>query len=84
MAATKRNAMNIAEAREKIRVTQLVNRLQNHALGKLKKLEPSQLRAIEILLRKRLPDLAAITVEGGDPTNPVQFIMSNRPPKEER
>lgn len=26
----------------------------------------------------------SIAVEGGDPTNPVQFIMSNRPPKEER
>src|SRR5262249_23390293 len=46
------------DVREKIRAGQLINRLQNHALGLLKpELTTSQVRAIEILLRKCVPDL---------------------------
>ena len=45
------------DVRTKIQVSQLLNVLQNHALGKLKDLSPSRLRAIEILLKKTLPDL---------------------------
>jgi len=43
--------------RERIRATLLVERLQAHALGELE-LSPTQIRAIEILLRKVVPDLA--------------------------
>jgi hypothetical protein len=65
MAATKRNAMLVEGTRERVQVTQLVKRLQNHGLGKLKKpLDPSQVKAIEILLRKTLPDLSATTLSG--------------------
>jgi hypothetical protein len=49
------------DVRKKIRATQLLNRLQNHALGIID-LQMTQIRAIEILLRKRLPDLAAATL----------------------
>src|SRR5215469_5636930 len=50
--------------REKIRASQLINRLQNHALGLLKpELTTSQVRAIEILLRKSIPDLAAAKIK---------------------
>jgi hypothetical protein len=50
--------------REKIRASQLINRLQNHALGLLKpELTISQVRAIEILLRKCVPDLAAAEIK---------------------
>lgn len=59
MAATKRNAMLIEEAREKIKTTQLINRLQNHALGAVE-MSPTQVRAIEILLKKRIPDLTSV------------------------
>lgn len=59
MAATKRNAMLIEEARDKIRTTQLINRLQNHGLGTLE-LSNTQIRAIEILLRKSVPDLSSV------------------------
>ena len=49
---------------EKIRASQLINRLQNHALGLLKpELTTSQVRAIEILLRKSIPDLAAAKIK---------------------
>jgi hypothetical protein len=45
------------DVRTKIQVSQLLNVLQNHALGKLKDLTPTRLKAIEILLKKTLPDL---------------------------
>jgi len=65
MAATKRNAMLIAEARQKISTTQLINRLQNHALGKIE-LSPTQVRSVEILLKKVVPDLSSTTLTDGD------------------
>lgn len=65
MAATKRNAMLIEEAREKIRTTQLINRLQDHALGKVD-MSPTQVRAVEVLLKKRVPDLATTTIQGDE------------------
>jgi hypothetical protein len=48
--------------RKKIRATQLLNRLQNHALGIID-LQMTQIRAIEILLRKSIPDLAAAEIK---------------------
>lgn len=68
------------EVRTKIQASQLINVLQNHALDKKggKELSSSRLKAIEILLRKSVPDLSAITLEG-DPQNPVQVEHALRP-----
>ena len=67
-----------AKTRAAIKTTQLVNRLQGFALGenetrgkegqeaKTIELDANRLRAIEILLRKTLPDLSAITLETGE------------------
>ena len=56
------------EVRTKIQTSQLLNRLQNHAFGEVD-LNATQLRAIEILLRKSLPDLSQVEYvgEGGGP-----------------
>ena len=48
--------------REKIRASQLINRLQKCAFGEIS-LTVTQLRAIEILLRKSIPDLAAVEIK---------------------
>ncbi len=72
MAATKRNAMLIEEAREKIKTTQLINRLQDHGLGELE-MTPTQVRAIEILLKKRVPDLTSVAIGGGHDGEPVNY-----------
>ena len=48
--------------REKIRASQLINRLHKCALGEIS-LTITQLRAIEILLRKSIPDLAAAKIK---------------------
>lgn len=52
------------ETRAKIQTSQLINRLTEHALGNLS-LEPTQVRSIEILLKKTLPDLTATELSGG-------------------
>jgi hypothetical protein len=48
-------------AREKIRAAQLINRLQSCAMGEIE-LTMQQIRAIEILLRKCVPDLTATDI----------------------
>lgn len=57
--------------RAKIQATQLINVLQNHALGEAaEELSASRLKAIEILLRKSVPDLQSIQMSG-DSENPL-------------
>ena len=63
--AARLNRAHDEKTRLKIQTSQLVNRLQDSAFGKVE-LTPPQLKAIEILLRKSLPDLSAISVEGPD------------------
>lgn len=53
--------MHQDDVRAKIQTSQLVNRLTDHALGDTE-LSQTQVRAIEILIRKTLPDLQAIAV----------------------
>jgi hypothetical protein len=77
MAATRRNALLIAEARQKIQTTQLINRLQNHGLGTLE-MTATQIKAIEILLRKAVPDLATVTMQGDDDGGPVQMTLEQQ------
>jgi hypothetical protein len=58
--------------RSKIQTSQLVNRLTDHALGKIE-LSPTQVRSIEVLIKKTLPDLQSIE-HTGDPDNPVVAV----------
>lgn len=62
MAARTRRIAIDENTRAKIQGTQLINRLTNHALGEVE-LSTSQVRAIEILLKKVLPDLQSIEVD---------------------
>lgn len=59
MAARIRSLNLTEEWRAKIQTSELINRLQAHALGTARML-PTQLKAIEILLRKTIPDLSQI------------------------
>jgi hypothetical protein len=68
--AARLNPRHQTAVREKIRSTQLVKRLENHALGKLKtEMTDSQVRASLGLLAKCVPDLQRVelTGEGGGP-----------------
>lgn len=73
MAARSRKVKHDDFTRERIKTTQLVNRLEKHALG-LIKMEPTQVRAVEILLKKSLPDLTTVNHTGGtDNTHTVSW-----------
>ena len=63
MAARKRPGLS-ENTRERIRTTMLVKRLEEHILSREPILDATQVRAIEILLRKTLPDLQAVTLQG--------------------
>lgn len=56
--------------RHKIQTSQLINRLMDHAKGK-NKMEPTQIKAAEILLKKALPDLQSVSLTGADGEGPV-------------
>lgn len=49
--------------RQKIKITMLLNRLTDHAMGKLE-LSATQVQAIKILVGKVLPDLQATQISG--------------------
>ena len=70
------------EVRAKIQASQLINVLQNHALGESDAEFPaSRMKAIEILLRKSVPDLSAVTISG-DEDSPIEhnFTISFKAP----
>ena len=56
------------DVRAKIQAGNLINRLTKHINGEIT-LENSQIKAIEILLDRSIPKLAAITISG-DAKNP--------------
>jgi hypothetical protein len=66
------------EIREKIRTSQLINRLTDCALGDVE-LTAQQLKSIEILLKKSLPDLSSVSIEGAGENGeiPVTFTWMN-------
>jgi len=52
------------EVRTKIQASQLINVLQNHALGVSEEISPARIKAIEILLKKSVPDLSQVELSG--------------------
>lgn len=63
MAARVNKIRHDDETRKKIQASQLINRLQDYALNG-GEMDPSRIKAIEILLKKTLPDLSAIDHSG--------------------
>lgn len=62
--ATRLNPSHDQRTRDKIRTSQLVNRLQSFVNGKVK-LQSAQVTAALGLLKKTLPDLTATELSGG-------------------
>ena len=70
------NKLHQEDVRKKIQVSQLLNVLQNHALGiNDDEITPTRMKAIEILLRKSMPDMASVTISG-DADQPLQHIVT--------
>lgn len=65
------------EVRARIQVSQLINVLEGQALGTAaEEITPTRMKAIELLLRKSLPDLSSIALTGGD-GGAIQIVMAN-------
>ena len=62
--AARLNKLHQDDIRKKIQTSQLLNVLQGHALKGTGDLSPTRLKAIEILLRKSIADLSAVTIDG--------------------
>lgn len=72
------------DVRRKIQVSQLINVLTDHALTGQGEFSMSRMKAIEILLRKSLPDLSSVELTGVDggaiqQALTVQFIKATKP-----
>ena len=63
------------DVRKKIQVSQLINILQNHALTGDGELPPTRMKAIEILLKKSIPDLSSVELSG-DAEAPIELKVS--------
>ncbi len=70
--AARLNPKHDARTRDKIKVSQLINLLQNNAEGKVE-LDSVRQKSIEILLRKALPDLSSVE-HTGDALQPFAII----------
>ena len=81
--AARTNLRQQDQTRAAIQTTQLVKRLQHYALGEADEagntveLDPGKLKAIEVLLRKSLPDLSSVELTG-DPDKPVEVFTRIR------
>ena len=60
------------DVRKKIQASALINILHDCAIG-VEELKPDRMKAIEILLKKSLPDLSAIEISG-DKDNPLETV----------
>lgn len=61
--AVRKNLTHPEKVRQRIRTSQLVNRLTKHVLGEVD-MAPTQVTAALGLLRKALPDLTATEISG--------------------
>ncbi len=81
MAARKLRKFHTDEIRAKIQTSQLINRLTDHAFSKVE-LSATQVRAIEVLLKKAIPDLSAVDLTGEvEQTVTVKGALIWQPPQ---
>lgn len=74
--AARLNLNHDEETRRKIQTTQLIKRLETHVFNEREaKISATQMKAIEILLRKALPDLASVQISG-DEDNPLALKIT--------
>ncbi|KPL15467.1 hypothetical protein AMJ74_01540 [candidate division WOR_3 bacterium SM1_77] len=81
MAARIRKIKHDENTRLKIQAAQLINRLTDHANGKVE-MSATQVRATEILLRKILPDLSDVKMDVD--AAPITFNLNMTAPEENK
>lgn len=76
MAARSRKIRHDAETRAKIQASQIINRLTDHIFGKVE-LSSTQVQSALGLLRKAIPDLAAVQHSGQIDTRPAREMSDD-------
>lgn len=64
--ATRKQLWHPDEVKQRIKVSQLINRLTDHALSDTAIMDASQVNAARVLLNKVLPDVKAVEHSGPD------------------
>jgi hypothetical protein len=64
--AARLNPRHSDMVRAKIQATELINLLQDYALGHIEEIPNGRMKAIEILLKKSIPDLSSVELSGND------------------
>ena len=72
--AARLNPRHQQMVRDKIQASKLIEVLQDHAMGLSDDIKPTRLKAIEILLKKSVPDIQSIELTG-DPEAPVSVAV---------
>ncbi len=72
--AARKQRWHPEEVRKRIQASQLINRLNTHALSDKPVMESTQIQAARILLGKVLPDLATTTIQG-DADKPIEHKL---------
>lgn len=75
--AARINSKHDEKTRLKIQTSQLVNRLQSFANGEVE-LTRDQIKAIEVLLKKSLPDLSSMTIAGDEDGGAIKTVSEIR------
>jgi hypothetical protein len=71
-----RHRIGLSEAtRQRIQTTMLVDRLEKHILGEVE-MSQTQMRAVEILLKKTLPDLSSVEMSGNE-ESPLTIVLQS-------
>jgi hypothetical protein len=69
------NGAHEKDIREKIKASQLVNRLQDNALAEKEFLSAGQIKSIETLLDRVIPKLQSVKHEGGGENGEFQIVI---------
>jgi hypothetical protein len=77
--AARLNPRHSEMVRTKIQASELIRVLQNHALGLTAELSSSRMKAIEILLKKSVPDLSAVELTGNSEEPVVMKVITGVP-----
>lgn len=82
MAGRKAGFRHNEDTRNKIKASQLINRLTEHVMSEKPKLDTSQVNAAKALLNKVLPDLTAVSLDAnlqGDLIVTMKTVYEEKP-----
>lgn len=77
--AARLNPRHSEMVRTKIQATELINLLQDYALGRIDEITSGRMKAIEILLKKSVPDLSSIEMTGNDEAPVLLKVITGVP-----